>query len=161
MPRQKKKYRVNTFEYIAAQLRALGSQPYPTAMSTHYYAKRAGNGIVKLIELEDGSHEIHILKEKGGKYTLIENIPVKNKEEGLDWLDSKGYSKLQTITMSHTDYPYQDGIVGLYVINGVLYSVILTFPPGKHEAIERKFGLQDAEVIDISYNKYLEQHKLG
>jgi hypothetical protein len=33
----------------------------------------------------------------------------------------------------------------------------LDFPEGQHEAIEKKLGLGTAEVINVPYNKLLEQ----
>lgn len=54
------------------------------------------------------------------------------------------------------DYDYKGGIVGLYIINDDLFSIILDFPPGEHEVIASELGMEAAEVIDLPYNKYLE-----
>ncbi len=59
--------------------------------------------------------------------------------------------------MDDVDYEYKEGIVGLYVINDFLYSVILDFPEGAHSSIEHELDLEKAEPIDVPYNKYLEK----
>jgi hypothetical protein len=43
------------------------------------------------------------------------------------------------------------------LINDWLYSIILDYPDGQHESFERDFGLENAEVISLPYNKYLEK----
>ncbi len=59
--------------------------------------------------------------------------------------------------MVHTDRSYKDGMIGLYTIDAFLYSVILDFLPGHHEALQRELGLENTEVIDDPFNKYLER----
>ena len=59
--------------------------------------------------------------------------------------------------MAYTDYDCKGGIVGLYLINDFLYSVILDFPDGMHEIMEKEFGLDKSKVINIPYNKLLEK----
>jgi hypothetical protein len=59
--------------------------------------------------------------------------------------------------MKHTDYGYGEGVIGLYIINDVLNSVIIDLPAGAHEEASRTLGLQAAEVIAVPYNRYLEQ----
>ena len=64
--------------------------------------------------------------------------------------------------MQHTDYKYKDGLVGLYTINKDLISVILDFPEGQHNEVAKALGLENAELIEEPYNKYLEhQGKLS
>lgn len=155
---QEKKYKTDSFEKILGTLNKVGAKKIKEVVNTHYYAIQEGNDVTKLVEFPD-RFEIHILKESDGKYSLTENIPVETKEAGLKWLKDKGYKVVNIVKMAYTDYEYKDGIVGLYVIDDFLYSVILDFPPGQHEAIEREFGLSSAEVINLPYNKYLD--KLG
>ena len=112
--------------------------------------------MVKLVEYSDRT-EIHKLESSNGKFTLTETIPVKNVKAGLNWLKAKGYDNVGLVTMDDTDYEYKGGIVGLYVINDFLYSVILDFPEGVHSLIEHELGLTSAEPINIPYNKYLEE----
>jgi len=59
--------------------------------------------------------------------------------------------------MEYTEYAYKNGTVGLYVINDFLHSVVLYYPPDKHAAIEKEFGLEHAKVIAVPYNKLLDQ----
>lgn len=58
--------------------------------------------------------------------------------------------------MDATDYEYHGGIVGLYIINDFLNSVILDFPVSEHQDMEQVFGLNKAKVISVPYNKYLD-----
>ena len=59
--------------------------------------------------------------------------------------------------MDNTDYEYKNGLVGLYIVDDFLHSVILDFPEGQHEEIEKELGLDTAEVISVPYNKFLEK----
>ena len=82
---------------------------------------------------------------------------MKSTEKGLRWLKDKGYKMVDIVKMAYTDYEYKDGIVGLYMINDFLYSIILDFPEGQHERFEKEFGLSPNNVISLPYNKYLEK----
>ena len=155
MAHLEKKYRVTSFTKILKKLRELGAVPVSQTSSLHYYAQQEGNNVTKLVHY-DAKDEIHILKDDHGKYELVESKRVKDVEEGLDWLKRLGYTTLDKISMSYTEYPYQGGIVGLYVINNELNSVILDFPPEKHARIEKELGLEQAEQIKVPYNKYLQ-----
>ena len=97
-----------------------------------------------------------MLKESDGKFTLADRIPMSDVSAGLRWLRDKGYESCTTIKITHTDYEYNVGLIGLYIINDLLYSVILDFPGNKHLAMEKQFGLEEAEQITIPYNKILE-----
>ena len=114
------------------------------------------NSILKLVQFVD-KNEIHILKESQGKFYLNDEIPVESTKAGLKWLKNKGYKKVNVVKMANTDYEYKNGIVGLYVIEDFLYSVILDFPEGQYEAIEKEFELDTAKIISVPYNKFLEQ----
>lgn len=152
---QEKKYRVENFDQILRKLQKLGCNQVGHSISTHYYAKQADNNVTKLVE-KAGQYEIHILEEKAGKFTLKKNIAVDSKQVGLAWLEKAGFSDLTVVRMDHTDYEYKGGLVGLYVINGKLFSVILDFPSGEHETVTAELGVEAAEVIEAPYNKYLE-----
>ena len=78
--------------------------------------------------------------------------------DGLSRLKKKGFDYTSIVRMKSTDYLYKDGIVGLYTVNETLLSVILDFPASKHEEIQKIFGLQSTELINIPYNKYLENN---
>ncbi len=156
MKHQEKKYHVKSFTEIEAKLKALGAKQINTTSSTHYYAKQTGNNVVKLVHYSD-KDEIHILDESNGTFSLKETIPVKDTAAGFQWLKDKGYTTVDIVKMDYADYEYKNGIVGLYVINDFLRSVILDFPEQEHEAMEKLFGLNGSELITIPYNKYLKQ----
>ncbi len=155
MRHQEKKYRVDSFEPIISQLKSLGVDPLESSTSVHYYAQQASSGVTKIVEHSDKT-AIHILDEAAGKFTLRENIAVQNLAAGEAWLKDHGFNTISVVKMSHADYEHKAGLVGLYLINDWLYSVILDYPEGQHENIERDFGLEDTEVISLPYNKYLE-----
>ena len=156
MKHQEKKYRVDSFEDIEKRLKGAVAEPGKTTTSTHYYGEHADSGVVKLVTYDDRD-EIHILDEAEGKFSLRENIPVENKEAGLRRLKDKGYNSVSVVKMTHADYDYKSGLVGLYLINDFLHSVILNFPEGQHARVEQELGLDTAEVIKTPYNKYLEE----
>jgi hypothetical protein len=153
---QEKKFQVQSFSEIKQLLSRSGAQPQRASTSIHYYAPLQTPGVVKLVVHGDKA-AIHILDEQNGKFTLSQNIAVKDKAAGLQWLGAQGFTKVFVVTMAHTDYEYKDGIVGLYFINNDLKSVILDFPPGQHNAIAAELGLANAQIIAQPYNVYLQQ----
>jgi hypothetical protein len=155
MKHQEKKFLVASFDDIKKWLNQVGANRLETANSTHYYAQVDGNDVVKLVD-HDGRCEIHSLKESDGKFTLTDRIPVSDVSAGLAWLRDKGYKSCTKVKIIHTDYEYSGGLVGLYIVNDFLYSVILDFPADKHAPMEKQFGLEHAEQITIPYNKILE-----
>lgn len=156
MRHQEKKYRVDDFHAIEAKLHQVRAKKLNETVSTHYYTHQQTNDVVKLVQYAD-RNEIHILEESNGKFTLKENIPVESREAGLKWLRGQGYEVVDVVRMAYTDYQYRGGIVGLYVINDFLHSVILDFPEEQGQEIEQEFHLAQAELISIPYNKYLER----
>lgn len=157
MQHQEKKFRVSSFEGIKNLLQDSNSTPTQTSTSTHYYAQLTGPGVTKLVIYGDTDAAIHILDEADGKFTLREDIPVNDKQAGMQWLKDHNFNLVSKVQMTHADYPYKSGIVGLYTINDLLLSVILDYPPGQHEDIERELGLEGCEVIAAPYNVYLQQ----
>ncbi len=153
---QEKKYRVDSFTKVENILHTAGAKKLKVTTSKHYYARQNGNDVVKLVSYKDKS-EVHILEESQGRFILKENIPVENIDTGLQWLKDKGYQMVDLVGMVYTDYAYKDGIVGLYVINNFLYSVILDFPEQQSQEIEKELGLTSTKVISVPYNKYLQQ----
>jgi len=156
MKYQEKKYKVDSFVTISKLLNEKGAKNEKEVVTMHYYTQQPNNEVVKLVEY-DNHNEIHILTESNGKYLLKQKIPVLTTEAGLKWLKDKGYKIVDLVKMVYTDYEYKNGIVGLYVINDFLYSVILDFPEGQLKTIENEFGLSNIEIIDIPYNKLLDQ----
>ena len=156
MKHQEKKYKVDDFNAIENLLEEKGAEKGIEKTTMHYYADLPGNDVVKLVSKVD-SNEIHILKESDGKFDLIENIPVDGVKAGLEWLKDKGYKKIGKVKMVNVSYKYKTGMVGLYVIDDWLYSVILDFPAGDHEMMEKEFGLANTKAIKLPYNKYLEK----
>ncbi len=156
MKRQEKKYLVDSFTSIRKILKEKHAKKVREVVSTHYYGEHKGNDVEKFVEYSNRC-EIHVLKESGGRFTLTKHKPILDKEEGLAWLKGKRYTDANIVKMAYTEYEYKNGIVGLYVIDGFLYSVILDFPQGQHEAMEKEFGLQTTEVMSLPYNKYLEK----
>ncbi len=155
MKHQEKKFLVTSFDDVKKRLNQAGAKSLKTANSTHYYAQVDGNDVVKLVDHE-GQCEIHLLEESDGKFILADRIPVSDVSAGLRWLCDKGYKSCTTVKITHTDYEYNGGLIGLYIINNLLYSVILDFPADQHAAMEKKFALEHAEQITIPYNKILE-----
>lgn len=149
-----KKFRIESFERIKEFLKNAGAKEVKRVTSTHYYGEHEGNDVEKFVVYPDRT-EIHVLKESDGKFALTESKPIAGKEEGFAWLKSRGYTKANIVDMNYTEYAYKNGTVGLYVIDNVLRSVILYYPKEKHEAMEKEFGLETAEVIAVPYNKYL------
>jgi len=156
MKYQEKKYKVDSFVTISKLLNEKGAKNEKEVVTMHYYTQQPNNEVVKLVEY-DNHNEIHILTESNGKYLLKQKIPVLTTEAGLKWLKDKGYKIVDLVKMVYTDYEYKNGIVGLYVINDFLYSVILDFPEGQRKTIENEFGLSNIEIINIPYNKLLDQ----
>lgn len=156
MKHQEKKYRVENFATVDGRLAVVNAEKVGESSSTHYYAPQLNNDVVKIVEHSDRC-EIHKLSEANGKFTLAERIPLKDVNEGVEWLRDNNYDEVAVVRMSHTDFAYRGGIVGLYVINDFLYSVILDFPSGQHEGVAQDLEMSGAEIIEVPYNKYLEQ----
>ncbi len=156
MRHQEKKYRVESFEDVMKILHERGAKKVSESVTHHFYGVQDTDDVTKLVVYEDRS-EIHILIEDNGKFTLQERIAVDSQEEGMKWLNSNGFTKTQEVKMQNIDYEYDDGVVGLYIINDSLHSVILDFPAEQHDQMEQLFGLESAEVITQPYNKYLSQ----
>jgi len=156
MKHQEKKYLVDSFSRIQKILNETGAKRRPRVVTIHYYAQQEGNDVVKLVRYND-RNEIHILEESQGRFSLKENIPVESTDAGLQWLKDRGAGVVNLVKMANTDYEYKNGIVGLYIIDDFLYSIILDFPEGQHETIEKEFGLHTAKVISVPYNKLLKQ----
>ena len=153
---QEKKYRVDSFAGIQSKLEAAGATKGRKVVSTHYYGQHDGNDVEKFVEYADRC-EIHILKANEGKFTLVEHSPIADKDAGYAWLKERGYTRAHIVKMAYTEYAYKGGTIGLYIIDDFLHSVILYFPPDHHEAMEKEFGLETAEVISLPYNKLLAQ----
>lgn len=156
MKPQEKKYLVDSFTTIQKLLKEKGTKKRQEIVSTHYYGQHVGNDVKKFVEYVD-RYEVHALKEEDGKFTMTEHKQIADKEEGVSWLKGKGYTTANIVKMVYTEYEYKNGTVGLYIINDFLHSVILYYPSGLHDAIEKEFALQNAEVITVPYNKLLEQ----
>ena len=157
---QEKKYKVDSFSHVTGILRSEHAKKVSTSKTTHYYAQLEGKDVVKIVE-SDEKCEIHRLEENDGKFDLVERIPVDGVKAGFKWMRQEGYGKVDVLTMESTSYEYGSGFVRLYTVNGEVLSIILDFPPGKHEEVEEVLGLQNAEVIALPYNKYLAGHNLG
>jgi hypothetical protein len=154
MQPQEKKYRVNSLAPILEIIRQKNLPHIKYVRSTHYYGEHTGNDVEKFVEYPDRI-EVHVLKESGGTFTLVDHFPLSSKEEGFAWLKNKGYTTANIITMEYDEYEYDGGLIGTYLIDGFLPSVILYYPGGKHEPVAALFGLTDAPRIDTPYNKYL------
>ena len=156
MSKQEKKYRVGTFASIKRQLRELNAPKIRTVVSTHYYGQHNGNNVDKFVEYSDRV-EVRAWQEIDGKFAMTEQKRVSGKEQGIDWLKNRGYITADIVKMAYTEYEYKSGIVGLYIIDDFLHSVILDYPPNQHALIEKELGLDNAEVITIPYNKLLKK----
>lgn len=156
MKPQEKKYLVDSFTEIQKRLKEKGAIKSQEIISTHYYGEHAGKDIEKFVEYADRV-EIHVWKEQNGLLTMTEHTPIANKEKGFAWLIRRGYTHASIVKMEYSEYEYKNGTVGLYTINDFLHSIVLCYPPGTHAAIEKEFGLQNAKVISVPYNKLLQQ----
>ena len=79
---QEKKYKVQGFDAIQRQLTELGSKPGSQSESTHYYAPRSDNNVVKLVANSSG-FEIHELTENDGRFQLTRREQVASLGDGL------------------------------------------------------------------------------
>jgi hypothetical protein len=154
MTMQEKKYRVDSFDGTIRLISDNKAAFVKHVVSTHYYGDRVGNDVEKFVTYPDRT-EIHILKEHDGTFELTHHEQIEGKAAGLRWLKSLGYTKAAIVDMDYTEYAYAGGTIGLYLIDNVLRSVILTYPVESHRSMEEKFGLSNADVIAVPYNKYL------
>lgn len=156
MKPQEKKYLIDSFDDIQKLLVEKGAVKGKEVTAVHYYGQHTGNDVEKFVEYAD-RYEIHILKESDGRFTMTEHSPIADKNAGIAWLRKRGYTNANIIKMNYVEYAYKNGTVGLYTIDDFLRSIVLYYPPGEHDAIEKEFGLQPAKVISVPYNKLLEQ----
>jgi hypothetical protein len=156
MATQELKFRVDSFASVERKLGELGAERVKHSESSHYYVPLPGNGVLKLV-VKPGRAELHELSERQGKFELVKNVPMHTLRNGLKSLKKRGFDRVGLVHMAHTDYRLRDGIVGLYIINGHLKSVILDFPSGEHDQVRRILGMDGSELIEIPYNKYLQQ----
>lgn len=158
MDRQEKKFLVSSLDSTRSTLTALGAAEIAHVVSTHYYGKPEKLVTEKLVVYPDHC-EIHIIKRSDGTITLSDPVPMKSKDAGLSWLKAHGYTACDVVVMDYAEYTYKDGTVGLYCINGVLNSVILSYPEQSYEQVIQELGLHDAPEIEMLFNEYL--NKLG
>lgn len=156
MEHQENKYLVRSFDETLRILQEKGARQINHIISVHYYGKHKGNDVEKFVEYPD-RYEIHVLKEENGRFTLTEHSQIADKHAGIAWLKSKKYRSADIVKMDYTEYAYNDGTVGLYMIDDFLRSVILYYPSDQFENVEKELNLQHAEPITVPYNKYLEQ----
>lgn len=156
MKRVEMKFQVNSFRPIEDKLQKLGSKKGTSTTLVNYYARQDSKDVVKLVHYPDRD-EIAMLTESNGTFLLKERIAVDSTKAGLEWLKNKGYSLVDVVEMHCTEYEYAGGIVGLYLINGWLHSVILDFPTQQHTDMKELFSLTQAQEITVPYNLYLEQ----
>lgn len=71
MKHSEKKYLVDDLYGVKEKLKQLGAKKSKTIYSVHYYARQPGNDVTKLVHYSDRD-EVHILKETGGTYALVE-----------------------------------------------------------------------------------------
>lgn len=156
MDLQEKKYSINSFAPVLKIIKEKGLKKVKGVSSVHYCGNHEGNGVEKFVEYPDRV-EVHGWKEINGKFTPTENFSLKDKTEGINWLKKRGFKTASVVKMDHMDYGYKDGTIGLYTIDDFLHSIILSYPEGEHEAVEKEFGLENAKVITLPYNKILEK----
>lgn len=156
MKLQEKKYLVDSFNSIQKILKSKKAPKVNHVTSTHYYGQHSGNDVEKFVEYFD-RFEIHVWKEVQGKFIMTDHSKIADKKEGIDWLKKRGFTKANVVKMEYSEFAYKDGTVGLYILDDFLYSVILNYPEGKHEKIEKELGLTKYKVITIPYNKFLDQ----
>lgn len=156
--RQEKKYQVETLDPILQIIKEKELQKIRDVHSIHYYGNNEGNDVEKVVVYPD-KVEIHVWKNVDGKFTSVEDFKVESEQKGIEWLKSRGFNQANIIKMDYTEYSYEDGVIGLYLIDDFHKSVILTFLPERIPDVEKIFGLENAEVITTPYNKLLD--KLG
>lgn len=137
MTPQEKKYRVDTFDRIHKKLDEVGAKKIREIISVHYYGVHKGNDVEKFVVYPDRC-EIHTLKESDGKFTMTEHSLILDKDAGFAWLRGRGYTSANIVDMNYTEYAYRDGTIGLYVIDGFLYSIILYYSGDLLDAIEKE-----------------------
>ncbi len=152
---QEKKCQVESFDPILKLIKEKDLKKLKEVTSVHYYGKHEGNDVEKFVEYPDRV-EVHVFKEIDGKFASTEDFKVKDKKEGIAWLKQRGFKEANIVKMEYVEYTYKNGVVGLYTIDDFHHSIILNYPEGGHETVEKEFGLQNSEVITIPYNKLLE-----
>lgn len=150
-----KKYLVDSLAPYEKMLAEKGIKKSREVISTHYYGQHDGNNVEKFVEYPDRC-EIHVLESVNGQFRLSDHRIIKDRQEGFAYLKSRGYEKANIVTMEYTEYPYHGGLIGLYLIDTVLPSVILDYPEGQHGQIETEFALTTANEMQLPYNKYLD-----
>src|SRR3989344_6957889 len=150
MELQEKKYQISSFDPILELIKDKSLKKLKEVTSVHYYGKHDGNDVEKVVEYPNRV-EVHVFKEKDGKFTPTEEFPLKDSQEGITWLKKRGFKVANIVKMEYVEYTYKNGTVGLYTIDDFHHSVILNLPSGEHEAAEKEFGLQVAEVINVPY----------
>ena len=118
------KYRVDSFDNILPCLRNLAVTSPIEGTSYHHYTRRPGNDVLKLV-VTGGAASIHRLGEHEGRFQLEEAWPVADRTTGFGWFREQGFAELDGVEMSHSKYRHGDGIVGVYVIDGWLRSVMV------------------------------------
>ncbi|HTK03617.1 MAG TPA: hypothetical protein VL401_02500 [Alphaproteobacteria bacterium] len=153
---QEKKYQIDSFEFIQNLIRQKNLKKIREVTSVHYYGKKDGNDVEKIVVYPDRV-EVHVWKNIDGNFVSVEDFKVDSEQKGLKWLKSRGFKEANIINMDYTEYGYEDGTIGLYTIDDFHKSAILNFPPNKHQDVEKVFGLQSSEVITVPYNKLMEK----
>jgi hypothetical protein len=156
MSLQEKKYSIDSFDPVLAIIKEKGLIKTKEVTSVHYYGNHEGNDVEKFVEYHDRV-EAHVWKEVDGKFTPTENFLLRDKNDGFNWLKKRGFTKANIVKMKYSEYGYKEGIIGLYTVDDFHKSIILSYPAGEHETIEKELGLENSEVITLPYNKLLEK----
>lgn len=154
MQPQEKKYRVKSLAPIFEIIRQKNLTHIKHVTSVHYYGEHTGKDVEKFVEYPDRI-EVHTLKETDGKFTLVDHFSLPDKNAGFAWLKEKGYKTANIVTMEYDEYAYENGVIGTYLIDGFLPSIILYCPPSLHDTSAKMFDLDHAEVITVPYDTYL------
>ncbi len=155
MQHQETKYLVDSFLPFIDFFAAHNINPQEPKTTHHYYGRQPGPGVTKLVDYGD-HQEIHILSEKDGQFKLSSALPIASVELGLEWLRQHGFTSIDHIQMTATDYAYKQGRVRLYLLNNEVHSIILDYPVGQELEVAVELGLTEQQLLRVPYNVYLQ-----
>lgn len=153
------KYHVDNMDDIESCLHDLGADFDGEHTSTHYYAP-TNEGVKKVVQRKSGFYFVE-MSQKNGRFEVFSQHKLPSLVSGYQTLKTQGFKEVDVVEMKHRDYRLRNGIVGLYVINGNLPSIIIDFPDGSHEKVEHELGLKLSMRINDPFSRILRQMKLN
>lgn len=146
-------YLVDDFAPVEDRLQALGAADLGEHVSLHYCA-HVESGSLKVVKRETG-WDITEMAEEDGQFEVVSQKSIGNKDEGFAVLRERGFNEVEVVEMNYHEYDLKGGIVGLYVLNKLIKSVVIDYPEGEHVEIKKELLLDDAQKINMSFSVLL------